>query len=93
MKFHEAIVEADMPFYYASDYLAAGGKGPVFSLAGFGEHWADFADPDPSMEQVMTEKSGEKEAMKMFSAFAESFTHLGSFIVRIRPDLSSPAGM
>jgi len=92
-KFHEAISEADMPFYYGSDYLVAGGEGPVFSLAGFGESWADFADPDPSMEQVMMEKYGEEEAMEIFNDFGESFTHWDSFVVRTRPDLSSPGGM
>lgn len=93
MKFHEAIVEADLPFYYASDYLVAGGKGPVFSLAGFGERWADFADPDPDMEEVMTEKYGQEEAMEIFAAFAGSYSHYESFIVRARPDLSGPGGM
>lgn len=93
MKFHEAIVEAEMPFYYASDYLAAGGKGPVFSLAGLGENWADFADPDPTMEQVMFEKYGEDEANEIFTAFAESFSHWENMVVRTRPDLSDPEGM
>lgn len=93
MKFHEAIVEADVPFYYASDYLVAGGKGPVFSLAGFGENWADFTDPDPTMEQIMVEKYGEEEAMKIFDAFSGSFSHWDSMILMTRRDLSSPGGM
>jgi hypothetical protein len=93
MKFHEAIVEADMPFYYSSDFLVAGGEGPVFSIAGHGTSWADFADPDPNMEQVMIEHYGEEEAMEIFTAFGESIHHWDSFIVRARPDLSLISGM
>lgn len=92
-KWHETIVENDMPFYYASDYLVAGGEGPVFSIAGFGASWADFAEPDPNMEQIMVEKYGEEEAMEIFTAFGESVHHWKNMIVRFRSDLSSPMGM
>ena len=93
MKVHEAIVDADLPFYYASDYLVTGGSGPVFSIAGLGSSWADFADPDPDLEQVMMEMYGEEEAKGIFGAFSEAVHHWESFVVRIRPDLSSPGGM
>jgi len=88
MKIDEAIQNADMPFYYGSDLLVAGDSGPAMSIAGFGETWADFADPDPSMEQVMTEAYGEDGAMELFNAFSEGVDHWESFIVRHRPDLS-----
>jgi len=92
-KIHDAIEGADMPFYYSSDFLVAGGSGPVYSIAGLSDTWADFADPDPSMEQVMTEAYGEEEAMQIFTAFSESVHHWESFVVRYRPDLSLLQGM
>ncbi len=92
-KFDEAIKGAGMPFYYTSDFLVAGGSGPTFSIAGFGESWAEFADPDPSMEQVMVEAYGEEEATRIFTAFSEAVHHWDSFVVRYRPDLSLLQGM
>lgn len=92
-KFDEAIEGADMPFYYSSDFTVAGGSGPSYSIAGLGESWADFADPDPSMERVMMDTYGEEEAMRIFTAFGESVHHWESFVVRYRPDLSLLQGM
>jgi hypothetical protein len=92
-KIHEAIVAADMPFYYSSDTRETGGTGPIFSIAGWGQSWADFADPDPSMEQAMVQQYGEEEAMEIFTAFSEAVHHWDSFVVRYRPDLSSARGM
>lgn len=93
MKFDEAIKGANMDFYYTSDVLVVGGSGPVYSIAGLGSSWADFADPDPTMEQVMIETYGEEEAMEIFTAFGESVHHWESFVVRYRPDLSNVSGM
>jgi hypothetical protein len=93
MKWHEAIEAADMDLYYASDYLAAGGEGPVFSIAMMGDNWASFAEPDPTMEQVMFDHFGEEEAMEIFTAFGESIHHWENMIVRARPDLSLIHGM
>jgi len=92
-KFHEATVEADMPFYYASNFLVAGGKGPSFTIAGLGENWADFADPDPNVEQVMIEKYGEDEAMEIFGEFSNAVAYFETFMVRYRADLSNVGGM
>ena len=92
-KIHEAIVAADMPFYYSSDSREAGGSGPVVAIASWGRSWADFADPDTSMEAVMIQHYGEEEAMEIFSAFGGSVHHWENFIVRYRPDLSSARGM
>jgi hypothetical protein len=66
--------------------------GPTMSIAGFGDNWADFADTDPNMEQVMMETYGEEEAMEIFYAFGEAVNHWESFIVRHRPDLSGAGG-
>jgi hypothetical protein len=88
VKIHEAIDESGMDLYYTSDFLVAGGSGPIFSIAGFGDSWADFADPDPDMEQVMVERYGEEEARAIFNSFSEAVHHWDSFIVRHRPDIS-----
>jgi len=93
MKFDEAIKGANVPFYYTSDVPVAGGSGPVYSIAGLSSSWAEFADPDPSMEQVMMEAYGEDEAMKIFTAFSEAIHHTENFVVRYRADLSNVSGM
>jgi len=93
MKWQEAIEAADMDFYYSSDYMAAGGEGPLFSIAIMGDSWASFAEPDPTMEQVMMDHFGEEEAMEIFTGFGESVHHWDNFIVRARPDLSLINGM
>lgn len=92
-KIHEAIVAADMPFYYSSDSREVGGSGPVYAIAGWGQRWADFVDPDTSMEEVMVQHYGEEEAMEIFTSFGESIHHWESFVVRYRQDLSSARGM
>ncbi len=88
MKWHEVIEANNMPYYYASNFLAAGGEGPSFTIALFGEGYASFADPDPSMEAAMMEHFGEEEAMEIFTAFGESFHYWENVVVRFRPDLS-----
>ena len=93
MKFHEAIGKAELPFYYASSSLVAGGRGPTFTIVGFADNWAGFADPDPGMEQAMMEMYGEEEAMEIFSAFGESYRFVETFIARHRTDLSTGGGM
>ena len=93
MKIHEAIVAAGLPWYYTSDFREAGGAGPLFSIAGMGQSWADFADPETPMEQMMIQHYGEEEAMEIFTAFGEGVRRWESFIVRFRPDLSSNRGM
>lgn len=93
MKFDEAIKEANVPFYYSSSVPAAGGSGPLYTIAGLTSNWAEFADPDPNMEQIMVEKYGEEDAVEIFNAFGEAVHHTESFVVRYRRDLSSGGGM
>jgi hypothetical protein len=92
-KWHEAMTAANVPFYYTANFLVAGGKGPVISMAGLGGSWADFADPDPSTEQIMVEHFGEEEAMAIYQQFSESVAYTESFVVRYREDLSNVEGM
>jgi len=93
MKFHAAIEEADLPFYYASSNLVSGGNGPTFTIAGFAANWAGFAEPDPGMEAAMMEMYGEEEALEIFSAFGGSYRYTVTTIARHRPDLSAGGGM
>lgn len=92
-KFDEAIKGAGLPFYYTSDALVSGGSGPVISIAGLGSNWADFAETDPNMEQVMLDTYGEEEAMEIFTSFSDAVHHWESFVVRYRADLSNVSGM
>lgn len=92
-KFHEAMVAAEVPFYYATSFLVAGGRGPSFTIAGLGGSWADFADPDPNVEQVMVEHYGEEEAMEIFQQFSGAVEYFETTVVRYREDLSNVEGM
>ena len=92
-KIDEAIKESGAPFYYTSSIPVMGASGPMFTIAGLGTSWADFADPDPNMEQIMMERYGEEEAMEIFTAFGESIHHTESRVVRYRADLSNVSGM
>ena len=87
-KLHQAMVGADMPFYYMGSMPIIGGEGDTYSVAILGEKWADFVDPDPSMIQVMMETYGEEEAMAIFTAMGESYHKSESVMLRFREDLS-----
>ncbi len=66
-KFHQAIVDADMPVYYRPSVPVIGGESSTFTIAAFGPNWAHFADPDPIMGQMY----GEEEAMAIFTRMGE----------------------
>ena len=89
MKFHAAIVEADLPFYYLSTIPVIGGESDTFTIATFGPNWAHFADPDPSMMEVMVQKYGEEEAMGIWTRMGEVTVKFESAMLRYRPDLSN----
>ena len=90
---HQALVGADLPVYYMGSTSVIGGEGDVYSVAILGESWADFADPDPNMMQVMATTYGEEEAMAIFTSFGESYHLSESVMLRFREDLSLIQGM
>jgi hypothetical protein len=85
---HEAMIGADMPVYYMGSMPVVGGEGDTYHIAIMGRNWADFADPDPNMMEVMAETYGEEEAMALFTSFGESYHKSESVMLRFREDLS-----
>ena len=85
---HEAMTGADMPVYYMGSMPVVGGEGDTYHIAILGRDWAEFADPDPSMMEVMAETYGEEEAMAIFTSFGESYHKSESVMLRFRGDLS-----
>ena len=90
---HEAMIGADMPVYYMGSMPVVGGEGDAYHIAIMGRNWADFADPDPNMMEVMAETYGEEEAMAIFTSFGESYHKSESVMLRFREDLSIILGM
>jgi len=88
-KTHEAIVGADLPLYYAASVPVIGGKADTYSIAIFGDKWADFAEPDPTMWEVMTDMYGMEEATAIFTAMGEATERTESSMLRFRGDLSN----
>jgi hypothetical protein len=85
--------QADAPIYYSLNYPAAGGSGPKVSMVGFSENFAGFADPDPTVEEIMIEVYGEEEATEVFQAFSESVRSYQNMVMVLRTDLSIMDGM
>ena len=61
----------------------------TYSIALLGESWADFADPDPTMMQIVVEAYGQEEAMAIFTSFAETYLTSESVMLKFRKDLSN----
>ena len=66
-----------------------GVKGNSYSIVLLGESWADFAEPDPTMVEVVVEAYGQEEAMAIFASFAETYHKSESVMLRLRKDLSN----
>lgn len=84
----QAVSDADAPMYWGTSTPRVGTPGPMMFITGMSEDWAGLADPDPNMEQILTEAYGEEGAMEIFRQFADAYHHYTSFIVVARPDLS-----
>jgi len=89
-KLLQAVSDAGAPMYWSASTPRVGTEGPTISIMGMAEDWAGLAEPDPTMEQVLTEAYGEDGAMEIFNQFASAYHHYTSFIVVARPDLSIP---
>lgn len=86
----QAVSDAGAPMYWSASTAAVGTDGPAITILGMSEDWAGFAEPDPNMEQIVTEAYGEDGAMEIFNQFAGAYHYYTSFVVVARPDLSVP---
>jgi hypothetical protein len=86
----QAVSDDGAPMFWGASTAVMGGEGPMITLMGMSEDWAGFAEPDPNMEQILTEAYGEEGAMEIFTQFAGAYHYYTSSIVVARPDLSIP---
>ncbi len=87
-KYHAAITEADAPIYYVFVNPIAGSTGPSITLVIFEKNWAGFAEDDPTLNEIMTEKYGEDGFAEIVEQISSSIVSEETQIVRLRPDLS-----
>lgn len=72
--------------------LVNGGDGPTYALVQERNSWADFAPTGRSLAEMVDAAFGKEEGDRIRAAFQASYTTNRSFIMRFRPDLSSPMG-
>jgi hypothetical protein len=87
-KLQEAMVDGGMPGYWVGTAPVIGGPGDSYSVAILGRTWADFSEPDPTMEEMLIDSYGAEEAMAVFTSIMESYHKSESVMLRFRPDLS-----
>jgi len=90
---HEAFVKANWDGHYAWSFVRSGGVVPAAYLILPHGSWADFADPEKSYMEVLTEVYGEEKAAELVAKFRESIAKITSLTVRYRPDLSYKPNM
>ena len=87
-KYHAAITEVDAPMYYVFINPVAGSTGPSMTLVIFEKNWAGFAEEDPTMNEIMTEKYGEDGFAEIVEQITSSIVSEETQIARLRRDLS-----
>lgn len=89
-KYHQAIRETDWPGRYAYIHLV-NGDGPQRTIVVFHENWASFEPLEPSLEEIMAQVHGEREAKRIGEQFDEALASVVTSVIRYRPDLSVTA--
>ncbi|HSG07189.1 MAG TPA: hypothetical protein VLA36_02450 [Longimicrobiales bacterium] len=88
-KFFSAIEEHDHPTYYTVLNTASGSQGPPsITVAFHNANWAGFADPDPSIMDIMQETYSEEEMEEIQEQFGQAMARAEDYVVRLRRDLS-----
>lgn len=72
--------------------LLNGGRLPQYVLVIPGESMADFAEPSPTMEEMLVAELGEEGTMALFQGFGAALGHEMSEMIAFRPDLSHIPG-
>ena len=88
-KFLSAIKEHDHPTYYTVLTTASGSQGPPSITVVFHEaNWADFAESDPTIMEIMQETYSETEMKEIQEQFGMAMARAEDYVVRHRRDLS-----
>ena len=83
-----AAADAEWPYEWIVYQRVNGGVLPQYVVQINGESFADFAEPDPSMFEMMQEQMGEDEAQAFFEALSATMAYETSEMVGYREDLS-----
>jgi hypothetical protein len=86
--YHDAIIAEDYPTYYIFDWNIHSGTGNTVSLAIFYENWADMAPDEEPLQAFMARVMGEEEANSLQEAFATTYSHVDTAVVRYLDELS-----
>ena len=87
-KIHQAIVQTEWPAYYHFEMVRSGGFAPKVYLVIWHNNWADFKDPEKSMDEILVEVHGAEETAEIMKMFSESVHKMDSMVLVMRPDLS-----
>lgn len=68
--------------------LVNGGVHPQLAVVLQGDSFADFAEPDPAMDEMLSEQLGEEAAMELFGTFSAAMAGEHSEMLAFREDLS-----
>lgn len=85
---HAALQGANWPEIYAFSWSVSGGSGNEVALVLPRRNWADMAEPDPGVFEVVAGALGEERAQELFSAFGDAVESSQSFIVRRNDEMS-----
>ena len=87
-KIHKALQSQKWPYPYLLEWQT-GGKGGLRVVNQF-KSYADMADPNPTMREVLTKALGADNAAATLKQFSSSFDVVDETIGIARPDLSTP---
>lgn len=88
-KIHTALVDKKWPMSYSIQW-SMGGESPILFIVPF-RSYAEMAEPEPSMVQLITEALGSKEAaVAALKQFEGSFEREYYTVYLLRADLSTP---
>ncbi|MGD8326940.1 MAG: hypothetical protein PVF65_08500 [Sphingomonadales bacterium] len=88
---HGALQAGGFDQHYGFSWTLVGGKEPYVTLVLFSQNWAGFAEPDPTVYDIVVEQLGEEEAKAAFQAFSGAIASAESWMVRHNKDLSTPS--
>lgn len=87
-KINDAIGKSNWAVRYSWFALVAGGHAPTFVLSIPRNKWADFEEPEKSLDKILEEVYGKQEASEIFAGLGRVVESEETEIVKFRADLS-----
>lgn len=87
-KIHKALTDQKWPYPYRLGW-SVGGKDSLRIVLPM-KNYADMADPNPSLYQVLEKALGKDDAAATLKQFGTAFEFSDHTVVTMRPDLSTP---